>query len=81
MLIIVERLLMKKLLKDIKASRRIFKDMGMKKWHKVKMSDIRKGDRIRIYSNAGCQLEIEGEETLIAKSDACQMEGVWTIEI
>ena len=72
---------MKKLLKDINDSRKIFKDMGMNKWRSVVMPVIKKGDRFRIYTKAGRPMELGGEETLIAQSDAYQVDGVWTIEV
>jgi len=72
---------MKKVLKDINDSRKIFKDMGMNKWREVTMTKIRKGDRFRIYSQAGRPLELGGEETLIAVTDAYEIEGVWAVEI
>jgi hypothetical protein len=72
---------MKRVLKDTKDSKKIFKDMGMNKWREVPMPKLRKGDRFRIYSQAGRPLELGGEETLVAQSDAFQVEGVWAVEI
>lgn len=72
---------MKKLLKEMNDSRKIFKDMGMNKWREVAMPALKKGDRFRIYTRAGRPLELGGEETLIAQSDAYQADGVWTIEV
>jgi hypothetical protein len=72
---------MKKILKDIKDSCKIFKDMGMSKWREVNMPALKKGDRFRIYSKAGRPLELGGEETLIARSDAYEINGIWAIEV
>ena len=73
---------MRRLVKDaIDDSRKIFKDMGMNKWREVAMSALRKGDRFRIYTKAGRPLELGGEETLIADSNAYQVNGIWTIEV
>ncbi len=72
---------MKKILKDIKDSRKIFKDMGMNKWREVSMMALNKGDRFRIYSQAGRPLELGGEETLIAQSDAYMVGGIWAVEV
>ena len=72
---------MKKLLKDMNDSKKIFKDMGMNKWREVVMPAIKKGDRFRIYTKAGRPLELGGEETLVANADAYQVDGVWTIEV
>ena len=72
---------MKKILKDINDSKKIFKDMGMNKWREVGMGSLKKGDRFRIYSKSGRPLELGGEETLIAQSDACMIDGAWAVEI
>jgi len=72
---------MKKILKEAKDSRKIFKDMGMNKWREVTMSVLKNGDRFRIYSPAGRPLELGGEETLVAKSDAYELEGTWVVEV
>ena len=72
---------MKQILKEIKDARKIFKDMGMNKWREVPLSSLKKEDRFRIYSPAGRPLELGGEETLIAQSDAYLKNGVWAIEI
>ncbi len=72
---------MKRILKDTKDSKKIFKDMGMNKWREVAIPKIKKGDRFRIYSQAGRPLELGGEETLVAQSDAFQVDGVWAVEI
>ena len=45
------------------------------------MPKIKKGDRFRVYSQAGRPLELGGEETLVAISDAYEIEGVWAVEI
>ena len=72
---------MKKILKDINDSRKIFKDMGMNKWREVPMPALKKGDRFRVYYKAGRPLELGGEETLIAHSDAYEIDGVWAIDV
>ncbi len=72
---------MKKILKEAKDSRKIFKDMGMNKWREVTMSVLKNGDRFRIYSPAGRPLELGGEETLVAKSDAYELEGTWVVDV
>jgi hypothetical protein len=72
---------MKKILKEAKDARKIFKDMGMNKWREVPMEALKKGDRFRIYSPAGRPLELGGEETLIAQSDAYLADNVWAIEV
>ena len=72
---------MKQILKEIKDARKIFKDMGMNKWREVPMSALKKEDRFRIYSPSGRPLELGGEETLIAQSDAYLKNGVWAIEV
>ena len=72
---------MKKLLKETNDSKKIFKDMGMNKWREVLLQALRKGDRFRIYTKAGRPLELGGEETLVAQSDAYEVDGIWTIEV
>ncbi|MFO7963516.1 MAG: hypothetical protein R6U50_06320 [Desulfobacterales bacterium] len=72
---------MKKLLKDIDDSKKVFKDMGMNKWREVNLPALKKGDRFRVYTKVGRPLELGGEETLVAHSDAYQVDGVWTIEV
>lgn len=72
---------MKKTLKDTKDSNKIFRDMGMNKWREITIPSLKKGDRFRVYSKAGRPLELGGEETLIAQSDAYELDGVWAIDV
>jgi len=72
---------MKKILKETKESGKIFKDMGMNKWREVPMEKLKEKDRFRVYSPAGRPLELGGEETLVAQSDAYLKDGVWVIEV
>ena len=72
---------MKKILKEAKDSRKIFKDMGMNKWREVPMEKLKKGDRFRLYTPAGRPMELGGEETFIAQSDAFLKDDIWVIEV
>ena len=72
---------MKKILKEAKESQKIFKDMGMNKWREVPMEKLKKNDRFRLYSPAGRPLELGGDETLVAETDAYLKDGVWVIEV
>jgi hypothetical protein len=69
------------IIKDMKDGRKIFKDMGMSKWREAEMSDLKKGTRVRVYSQAGRPLELGGDETFITTSDAYQKDGVWCVEV
>ncbi len=72
---------MKKILKEAKDSRKIFKDMGMNKWREVPMAKLKKGDKFRLYAPSGRPLELGGEETLVALSDAYLIGDVWAVEV
>ena len=72
---------MKKILKEDRDSRKIFKDMGMNKWREIPMEKLKKGDRFRLYTAAGRPMELGGEETLVAQSDAYQKDDVWVIDV
>jgi hypothetical protein len=69
------------IIKDVKDDRKIFKDMGMNKWREAKMSDLKEGMRIRIYSPSGRPLELGGDETFVTLSDAFEKDGVWAVEV
>ena len=69
------------ILKDVADGRKIFKDMGMNKWRETRMSDLKKGMRIRLYSSAGRPLELGGDETFIATDESYQKDGVWCVEV
>ena len=53
------------ILKEGPAGQKIFKDMGMNKWRETRMSDLKKGTRVRLYSPSGRPLELGGEETFL----------------
>ena len=72
---------MKRILKEAKDARKIFKDMGMNKWREVPMLKLKKGDRFRLYTPAGRPMELGGEETLTAQSDAYLKDDVWVVEV
>lgn len=69
------------LLKEVKDNRKIFKDMGMNKWRETTVADLKKGQRIRIYSPSGRPLETGGEDTFTTQSDAFQKNGHWVVEV
>lgn len=60
------------ILKEVNDNRKIFKDMGMKKWPETRFTELKRGVRIRIYSPSGRPLETGGEETIVTLSDAFQ---------
>jgi len=69
------------LLREVNDNRKIFKDMGMYKWRETTLAELKKGERIRIYSPSGRPLEAGGEETFIIESDAFQKNGQWVVEL
>ncbi|GAB6909040.1 hypothetical protein DESC_190114 [Desulfosarcina cetonica] len=69
------------ILKEVNDNRKIFKDMGMNKWRETRMSDLKKGARIRIYSPSGRPLETGGDETFITLCDAFEKQGQWAVEV
>jgi hypothetical protein len=69
------------ILKDVADERKIFKDMGMSKWREVRMKDLKKDTRIRLYSSAGRPLELGGDETFITTTEPYQKDGVWCVEV
>ena len=62
-------------------NKRWFKDAGGMAWDKTEPSQIRKGDRFRIYTPEGVPLVIKGRETFVASSNPYQVEGKWVVEI
>jgi len=69
------------ILKENPGNQKIFKDMGMSKWREVKMADLKKGTRIRLYSSSGRPLEMGGEETFVTETDAFEVDGVWAVKV
>ncbi|BBO82056.1 hypothetical protein DSCO28_26220 [Desulfosarcina ovata subsp. sediminis] len=72
---------MKTIFKETRDGRKIFKDMGMNKWREVSMEKIKKGDRFRLYTPNGRPMELGGEETFVAQSDAYLDGDIWVVEV
>ena len=72
---------MTKTIKETNKKMKYFKNYGMHKWKQVTISELKRGDKFRVYSNIGQPLEICGSELFVAESNSYKIKSDWAIDV
>lgn len=72
---------MTKTIKETNNKMKYFKNYGMHKWKEIAISELKKGDEFRVYSNIGQAFELCGQEVFIAESNSYKIRSDWAIDV